>query len=233
MPTDDLGASLRNVLTILVPVGIGVGGLWILYNWLTGKAQLDALLGQHRLLTDAFIEKIEGYLDDGTIDSGEQISIDEERDLIERVEYQISEAVKYPWEAVYIVSGFIGAAIFARWGVIPALDSLYKHLKGGIESQQYQSDWVNYEYIMINNAVLTGQTDPIKATQQLTAISQNFTGHISPLMQSQVIFLQTHMAQFTGYQLIWAQYMVNAIQADIAAISTSFIPFGATLIPVI
>jgi hypothetical protein len=229
---DWIGLAIKYGLPIVV-VG---GGIAILWSWVAGQNKVNNAIDQYHLYYDAYITKFNNFNADGTIDSAEEAELEREQKLMDQAVKDLSDAVRSSGDpfgiqtAVGILSVTASAILIGKYGVKPAIDSLKNYQKNS--GQQKLTQYQLYEMAHMADALSVADINPILATQRLTVANTLFNNYTIPSLQAQVDFLQAHMNQFIGMELLYAQYMTANLMLDASFISTQFYPYAFTLIPV-
>lgn len=224
-------------LKFILPVAVVGGGLWIAYDYFTRQSKFEAAKIQWELFFNAYANKFESFNADGTLTVEESEELDRERELLNQAQKDLSAAVNAPDPIEYAVKTLsiaAAGALFIKYGAIPALNTLKSWLdqeqKAGKAKTQYATI---YEMAHMADALAVAQLNPILATQKMTAAQTMFQNYTIPKLQDTVNFLQTHMSQFTGINLLYAQFMVTNVLADVTFISQSAFPFAFSLLPIV
>lgn len=236
MPNDNGKNVWIPILKYGLPLVAVGGGLYIAYSYFVGnsraKAAEDALINAY----DTYLEKVKIFDTDGTITVEEQVELDREKDFVIkpmidelaaaiRAADPIGEAIR-----LFTVAG-VGLFLF-KYGAVPtakALSEWYGNQHATMPSSL--TEHAMYELPHMCEALAT--PDPILATQIMTAAQTQFISVVAPAIQSQVLFLQAHLNQFAGIQLLYAQYMIAHAMNTVSFVSNTMFPYAFTLLPVI
>ena len=79
-------------------------------------------------------------------------------------------------------------------------------------------------YIMICMLAedLVNKGYPTQATALVTTMQNRFNNIDAPYMQAQITYYQSQLPTLVGWELLYAQYMINAYQVELAAIPMWF-----------
>ena len=224
--------SLKYVLPV---VALG-GGLYIVWSYFDKQSRFANAKTQWESYFNAYMTKWEAFNADGTLTEEENAELERERVLLDSAQKDMSAAVNAPDPITYAIEALSiagGAAILLKYGFPSVVRSLTEWQKQKQKSGEAKTQYTVYEMVHMADALYTAITDPILATQKMTAAQNAFQNFTVPSLQTEVNFLQAHMVQFTGIQLLYAQYMVANLMADVVFMTQVMYPFAFSLLPLV
>lgn len=207
MVKDDLGE-------VLIPVALGLGAItvggWVVYQIFV--APVEAKKDELKMWVDEWLREYEEYIQDGAINVEEQQALDFKTDMIEKVSEEI---MAFGWtpEKIYGLVFTAGVTLLGLYVGKRAFDYFITR------RQQGEIKTVHGYIAAMGSAInidLAEQGFPTLATAAQTSLQNWVNTYHIPLMQNQISYYQALIPYLTGMELLWAQYMITALQFEIS-----------------
>ena len=201
--------------TLMLYIALPIGALVIIYklvsDWLLGPAKhIESLLEQ--AIEEYMIEaKQYAEEDQGALTEDHIMILDEKRKLIDQLQQTYIELTKMPdWlvNAIYIITFAVAGRI-----LLPKIVEIWK---GRVKSGDVQSE-MGASYIALcmlaDDLAERGYTS--YASALANTIAMRFENVDKPYMESQIAYWQSQLPNLTGWQLLYANYIITAYQVTI------------------
>jgi hypothetical protein len=206
------------VLYVGIPVGVLVVVYKALETWFMGPVNAVKDLWEKQYKD--YVEEVKRYADEdnGNLTAEHQTILAEKEKVIAQTEKtfaQVSGRWDY-WIGLVITGVFAIAAIYLLPSVISKWKGLVK--KGDVQSEVGQG----YIAMCMTADDLAARGRVTEATALSTVIATRFTTVDKPFMQSQISYWQTQLPNLTGWQLLYAQYIITAYQVTLLQVPIWF-----------
>lgn len=217
---------VKALVYVLVPVGALIVVYKLIIDYLSGP--LNAVKDLWKQQYDDYVRELKQYAeeDEGNLTTEHQTILDQKRKVIQQTEatfVQVSGGYYGILEyAITLLFATIGIYLSARYG--PDIIAKWKGLikKGDMQTamgQQYVS-----ACMMADDLAAQGLTS--QATNLVTVMQNRFDTIDAPYMQSQISYYQSQLPNLVGWELLYAQFMIQAYQIEL-----SMIPIWFTYLP--
>ena len=214
---------------VVVPVALGlgaiaVGGL-VIHKIVT--APLKAKEKELEMWIEEWNKEYDKYSADGVFTDEERDALEMKRGMIEKVS---KELLAFGWtpEKIYGLFATIGVTVLGLYVGKKAVDYFLARVRKGEAKTVY-----GYIATMGSamNIDLADKGYPTLASAAQTSLENWTYAFYIPAMQSEITMYQASIPYLTGMELLWAQYMVTALQFEMAVAIPALFAAAWLLIP--
>jgi len=202
------------VLYVALPIGVLVTVYYTLTNWFMGPVNAVKDLWEKQY--NDYVAELKSYseADGGNLTAEHQTILESKEKMIAQTEKTFAQ-VSGRWD--YWI-GVVLAGVFAIAGLY-LLPSIINKWKGLVKKGDVQSE-VGQGYIAMCMAVddFAARGLTTEATVLATVVSTRFSGVDAPYMQGQISYWQSQLPTLTGWQLLYASYIITAYQTTLAMV---------------
>ena len=199
------------MLYVGLPIGVLVTVYYVLVNWFMGPVNAVKDLWEKQY--NDYVAELKQYSeqDKGNLTAEHQTILARKENMIVQTEKtfaQVSGRWDY-WIGVVLAGVFTIAGLY----LLPSIISKWKGLvkKGDVQSEMGQG------YIamcmMVDDLAARGLTT--EATVLATVVSTRFSEVDAPYMQGQIAYYQSVLPTLTGWELLYASYIITAYQVTL------------------
>jgi hypothetical protein len=200
------------MLYVALPIGILVVIYYVLKSWITGP--VDAIKELWWKTYQDWVNELKQYAeqDEGNLTPEHQTILEGKRGQIRSLEQTVA---KLGGDLTSFVKEFVYVAFFTILGYFILRDVIQKW-KGRVKSGDVQSE-MGETYIamcmMVDDLAARGLT--LEATRLATVVSSRFYNVDAPYMQQQITYYQSLLPTLTGWELLYANYIITAYQVTL------------------
>jgi len=201
---------------IILPIGVLVVIYKFLETWFMGP--VNAIIELWKQQYDDYVMELKQFSeeDEGNLTAEHQQILEGKIKMIEQTEQTFAQ-VSGRWD--YWI-GIITAGAFAIIGayVLPSIVKKWKDIvkKGDVQGNYGQGYLAMC--MMADDLAARGMTAAASALS--TVIATRFNNIDAPYMQSQITYWQNMLPQLTGWQLLYAYYIIQAYQVTLVNVPT-------------
>lgn len=216
-----VGKAFSSAGPVIIVLALGGLGIYLLYNWLMqgffGAGQTFQNLYQSQL--DAYTKKMTQFSKDtnGNLSPAQMQAHQDEIATMKQTQANIANSYG---NFNMIVDVFVATAVgLILLKCLPSVINKWKPIFS--RSRQYQPEAAEAQIAMVDMMIadeLAAEGLPTTATTFVTSVQNYYDSVVIPGMQTQLVNYQNmiNSGVLTGFELLYAQYMVQAIPFDIA-----------------
>jgi hypothetical protein len=200
------------MLYVALPIGILVTIYYVLKNWFMGP--VDAVKDLWEKQYNDYVNELKQYseADGGNLTSEHQTILEGKSKQIAQTEKTFAQ-VSANW--TYWLRDVVYAGIFTIAGYY-ILKNIVLKWKNKVKPGDVQSE-KGQGYIamcmMVDDLAARGLT--LEATRLATVVSSRFYEVDAPYMQQQIAYYQSVLPTLTGWELLYASYIITAYQVTL------------------
>jgi uncharacterized membrane protein YagU involved in acid resistance len=199
------------MLYVALPIGILVVIYYVLKSWVMGPA--NAVLDLWEKQYNDYVNELKQYseADGGNLTPEHQTILEQKTKQMAQTEktfMQVSGQTSWWIGAIYVVAFAIAARIL--YPVV--VDAWKKRVKSG-DVQSEQGAAYLAMCMMVDDLAARGLT--LEATRLATVVSSRFYNVDAPYMQQQIAYYQSLLPTLTGWELLYASYIITAYQVTL------------------
>lgn len=209
---------VKTIVYIAVPIGVLVLAYKLIMDWLMGPVNAVKDLWQKEY--EDYVAELKQYSkeDGGNLTAEHQTILDQKTKVVQQTEATLVQITgQYYGIIEYAITlGFVvivgylsvthGPEIIAKW------KGLVK--KGDVQTGKGQG----YIAVCMLADDLAAQGYTSQATALVTTMLNRFNTVDAPFMQSQIAYYQSQLPLLVGWQLLYAQFVIQAYTTELATI---------------
>lgn len=215
------GIKAGEVAKILVYVAVPIGALVVIYKilemWFMGP--INAIKDLWKQQYDDYVSELKSYVeeDKGALTPEHQTILDRKTNVMQQTEATFTELAKSPWDLLTLAVE-IGGVVLAVY-LAPTIIKKWMDLAKG---KAATAKGMSYIAVCSMADDLASKGRLVEATALATTMQTRFYNIDLPFMQSQISYYQSLLPTLTGWQLLYAHFLIQTYTLEISSIPFFF-----------
>jgi len=218
---------------IVVYIVLPIGALYAVYKIATGVllGPVNAYKDFFEMQYKDFVDELKRYStsDNGNLTPAHLEILKQKQKLLEQTEKGLGQISNAMYTAVVEIAAIIGAGLVLI-GIAKAIISKWSMKWGG--SQSGSARGASYVAICSLAEQLATEGNVLQATALATSTHNYFASVDAPFMQAQISFFQSQLQILTGFELAYAQFMIQTYAMELINIPVWYSQLPPPIIPI-